>query len=95
MTSLTGLAGFCGCASSKTPLRKLSKAELEADMAERLKLHEVKLTDQGGGRFTGTGKDAEGNVVELEVTQEERRRSWKNKVKTATGSSEGSGMISW
>jgi hypothetical protein len=58
------------------PMRRLSKAELEADMADRLKFHDVALTDQGGGRFTGSGKDADGRLFELEVTQDDHRRSW-------------------
>ncbi len=96
------VTSFYGCGSPQpTPLKvappppPLTKAELEADMAQRLKLRDVTLTEQGGGRFTGTGKDAEGKVIELEVTQEERRRSWKTKWKGPNGNAESSGSTSW
>jgi hypothetical protein len=94
--SCATVAGLWGCGSSQLPLRTLTRTELEADMAQRLGLHDVTLTDQGGGRFTGTGKDAQGRLVELEVKQELRRRSWKNSWKDPNGSStSGEGSISW
>src|SRR5262249_23760242 len=71
---LAAQASLWGCDRPKgfnIANRNLSKAELEKHIADVLKLHEVTLTDQGGGRFTGTGKNAEGNVVNLELTQEE------------------------
>jgi hypothetical protein len=79
----------------KYPLRKLTREELETDMALRLALRQVKLTDQGGGRFTGTGRDAQDRLWELEVTQEEHRRSWKNTRRSATGTEGGSAAVSW
>jgi hypothetical protein len=79
----------------KYPLRKLTKEELETDMALRLMLRQVKLTDQGGGRFTGTGRDAQDRPIELEVTQEEHRRSWKNTRRSPTGTEGGSGAVGW
>jgi hypothetical protein len=91
-------AALAGCASpKKKPPGKMTKAELEADMAARLNLTDVALTDEGGGRFTGTGKDREGRVFQLEVTQEERRLSWKNTYKSADGtiSTSGGGTASW
>jgi hypothetical protein len=79
----------------KYPARKLTKEELETDMALRLALRQVKLTDQGGGRFTGTGRDAQDRLWELDVTQEEHRRSWKNTRRTATGTEVGNGAVGW
>jgi hypothetical protein len=79
----------------KYPLRKLTKEELETDMALRLMLRQVKLADQGGGRFTGTGRDAQDRLIELEVTQEEHRRSWKNTRRSPTGTEGGSGAVGW
>jgi hypothetical protein len=92
---LAALTSLCGCGKLRPP-PPLTETELEAYMAERLKLREVALADQGGGRFTGTGKDAEGNLVELEVVQEERWLSWKTRHKSPDGStiSEGRGHAS-
>jgi hypothetical protein len=92
---LAALTSLCGCGRLQTP-PPLTKAELEADLAERLKLRDVALTDQGGGQFTGTGKDAEGDLVELDVVQEERWLSWKTRHKNPDGStiSEGRGHAS-
>jgi hypothetical protein len=73
----------------------LTKAELEAETAKRHNLHDVTLTEQGGGRFTGTAKNAEGKAIELEVTQEERRRSWKLKWQGPNGLEERSDTTSW
>jgi hypothetical protein len=73
----------------------LTKAELEADMAKRLNLRAVTLTEQGGGRFTGTAKDAKGKVIALVVNQEERRRTWKLKWKGPNGLEERSDSTSW
>ncbi len=92
--SIIAAASLSGCGSRPSELKQLTTSEMEADLAERLKLHEVKLTDEGGGRFTGTGKDAEGHVVELEATQDKRRRTWKHKWKGPDGSGgEGSGEV--
>jgi hypothetical protein len=89
-------AGFFGCGGSpRSTARTLTTAELEADMAERLHLRDVALTDQGGGRFTGTGTDAQGRRIELEVTQEERRRTWKAQYQGPDASIKNSGGISW
>ena len=92
---LAALTSLCGCGKMQLP-PPLTKTELEADLAERLKLQEVALTDQGEGRFTGMGKDAEGNLVELEVVQEDRWLSWKTRHKSPDGStiSEGRGHTS-
>jgi hypothetical protein len=73
----------------------LTKAELEADMADRLKLHDVTLTEQGGGRVAGTGRGAEGKLIELEVAQEARRRSGKTRYQGPDGNSGGDGFMSW
>jgi hypothetical protein len=93
------VAGLSGCSSSKqqTLQRPLTKPELEEDMAQRLGLRDVTLTDQGNGRFTGTGQDSEGRLVELEIKQEERRRSWKTRWKSPDGKSGGNaeGSVSW
>ena len=76
MISLIACGGFSGCDSSQTtPPRPLNKAELERLMSKVLKL-QVKLTDYGGGRFTGTGKNPSGQVAEVEVIQEERKFNW-------------------
>jgi hypothetical protein len=64
-------------------------------MADRLKLRDVTLTERGGGHFTGTAKDAVGNLIELDVTQEERRRSWKTRYKGPNGNAESSWATSW
>jgi hypothetical protein len=48
-------------------------------MAARLALSEVQLNDEGGGRFTGIGKNGDGVEVQLEVKQEARQLSWKSK----------------
>lgn len=100
-------ASLSGCGSWQQPLtnpgleadlasrRALTKAELEADMAKRNNLHDVTLTDEGGGRFKGTGKAADGKRIELEVTQQERRRSWKSRWKGSDGESSGAGSFSW
>jgi hypothetical protein len=82
-----------GCGLGEQPLRQLTKAELEADMADRLKLRDVTLTDERGGRFTGTGKGAEGKPIELAVTQREQRRSWKTHWKGPNGEASGEGAI--
>jgi hypothetical protein len=88
-------AGLCGCRAGKQRLRTLTRAELEPDMAERLGLRDVELTDQGEGRFTGTAKNAQGDVVELEVVQQERRRSWKTRWKADGRGGDGEGSVSW
>lgn len=82
---LAALTSLCGCGQVQPP-PPLTKTELEAYMAERLKLREVMLTEQGGGPFTGTAKDADGNLVELEVVQEERWLTWKTRHKRPDGS---------
>lgn len=77
---MTATGGLVGCQPSPaTPPAPLTPAELEADVAGRLKLQGVALADQGGGRFTGTGTNADGQAVEIEVVQEQRRLSWKAK----------------
>jgi YD repeat-containing protein len=93
---------FYGCGGKQSPPVKvapppapLTKAELAADMAKRLNLRDVTLTEQAGGRFTGTARDAEGKVIELEVNQGERRRSWKLKWKGPNGLEERSDSTSW
>jgi hypothetical protein len=60
-----------------------------------LKLRDVTLTDLGGGRFTGTGMDAEGKLIELAVTQNLQRRSWKTHWMGPTGEASGEGAIAW
>ena len=87
--------GLPGCGTRKQPFPQLTKAELEADTADRLKLRDVTLTDHGGGRFTGTGKDAEGKLIELEVTQDKQQRSWKNHWKGPDGEHSGEGLVRW
>jgi hypothetical protein len=90
-------ASLAGCGSRtqslKIPDHQLTKEEMEADMADRLKLRDVKLTDQGGGRFTGTGSDSQGKLNELEVSQDGRRLSWKTKWKGLNEGGEGSGSV--
>jgi hypothetical protein len=39
---------------------------------DKLKFHDVTLTDQGGGRFTGTGKDAEGRLIPKQACKKNR-----------------------
>jgi hypothetical protein len=98
LAALLAAADLLGCAGPRTKSPgRLTKAKLEADMAGRLKLHDVALVDQGGGRFTGTGKDGQGRVIQLEVQQEERRLSWKHSYKSPDGksSSTGNGTASW
>ncbi len=87
--------GLSGCGLRKQPFPQLTKAELEADMGDRLKLRDVTLTDQGGGRFTGTGKDAEGKLIELEVTQDKQQRKWKNRWKGPDSETSGEGVVRW
>lgn len=91
---LTG--NILGCDSSQKPLDQLSMTELEAEFSERLKLHDVNLMEQESGVFTGTGVDAEGKVIQLEVKQEPRQISWKNTYKAPDGSvTTGEGVESW
>jgi hypothetical protein len=99
---LAAQASLWGCSGPQgpngkfsVPNRKFSRAELEKHIADKLKLHDVTLVDQGGGRFTGTGKNAEGNVVDVEVTQEERRRTWKSTYKGPKGVTENFGNEVW
>jgi hypothetical protein len=76
MISFIALGGMLGCHSSQTtPPRPLTKAEIERLMSKALKL-QVKLTDHGSGRFSGTGKNPSGQVAEVEVTQDERQFNW-------------------
>src|ERR1700752_3990902 len=89
--SLAAVTGLTGCGASRKSPGQLSKVELEAEIADRLKLRDVTLVEQGGGRFTGTGTDAEGKVFQLEVTQEQRRLSWKTTYKSQDGSSTSQG----
>ncbi len=92
---MAAVSSLSGCGSRKQPFPQLTKAESEADMADRLKLRDVTLTDQGGGRFTGSGKDAEGKLIELEFTRDEQQRKWKNRWKGANGESSGEGVVRW
>ena len=77
-----------GCQPSKPAVSPgpMSKQELEATVAKKLELKDVSLTDQGAGRFTGTGKTADGLVAELEVIQKEHQLNMKKKWKSADGS---------
>jgi hypothetical protein len=107
VASMAVVACLSGCGSRQQPptdprleadlssRRTLSKAELEADMANRNNLHDVMLTNEGGGRFKGTGKAADGKLIELEATQGERRRSWKTRWKGSDGEASGAGSFSW
>jgi hypothetical protein len=79
----------------KYPLRRLNREELETDMAVRMMLRQVKLTDLGGGHFTGTGRDIQDRLIELEVTQEEHRRSWKTTRRSASGTEVGNSAVGW
>jgi hypothetical protein len=79
----------------KYPLRKLTKEELETDIALREMLRQVKLTDGGGGRFTGTGRDVQDRLVELEITQEEHRRAWKATWRSANDTHVDNGAVGW
>jgi hypothetical protein len=90
-----------GCGKSpNAPRSPMSRAELEKDMAERLKLTNVSLKEQSEGQFLGTGTNAEGQVVEIEVQQESRRLSWKGKwsgtdSKGGKASGSTSGSFNW
>jgi hypothetical protein len=79
----------------KYPLRKLTKEELETDIALREMLRQVKLTDQGSGRFTGSGRDFQDRLVELEVTQGEHRRTWKATWRSANDTHVDNGAASY
>jgi len=78
--AIVSAAIVVGCGSSQSSAPKpLTKLELETDMAARLALSEVQLNDEGGGRFTGKGKNGDGVEVQLDVKQEARQLSWKSK----------------
>jgi len=67
-----------------------------AMIAGMVKLRGVTLVEQGGGRFTGSGTDAEGRLVQLEVTSKGRQLSWMNTYQNPDGSVVGgSGSGSW
>ena len=82
------LAGFlmtltgCGAGPGKSTM---TNAQLEKYMAKELKLRELKLKDEGGGRFTGTAKDDKELVVELEVTQGKNEISWSTRSQLPDG----------
>jgi hypothetical protein len=73
-----------GCGGQKS-FGQYTTAELEAELAKRLECQEVHLTDKGNGRFTGTGKKATGEVLELEVTRSDRGLTWEQTQKDAEG----------
>jgi hypothetical protein len=88
MSALAILAGCSGGNPAKTrPYSKFTKTEIENELASRLQLREVKLTDQGGGKFSGTGKTATGEVHQLEVTQSHDGLQWEQSYRSADGKS--------
>jgi len=93
--SLAALVAFSGCARKTGPNRQLSKSEIEADIAKSCQLHEVTLTEETPGHFNGTGKNAQGKEVKVEVVQEPRRRTWKVRTEGPNEKNEMIGKIAW
>jgi hypothetical protein len=96
--TLAAVVMFGGCSNppaSSLPTKhpnQFTKAELEADIGQRLKLTDVTLTEGEKGKYTGTGKGADGMTYEVKVTVTDRSMSWEKlytkngEVKTEGGS---------
>jgi len=76
---------LCGCGSRAVKSRTPSKPELEATMARRLKLTEVTLTQGEKGRYTGTGKGADGKQYDVKLSIAERTVAWEKLFKKSNG----------
>jgi hypothetical protein len=86
-----GLAG-CGKAA-KTPDR-MNMAEFQAWLSKETGMTDLSLTEQGGGKFTGTGKK-NGKTWQITVTREARRANWEATFSDATTVEKITGYAAW
>jgi hypothetical protein len=57
---------------------ELSRAEIESEIKEALKLKEVHLTETGKGDFSGTGSTSDGTTYKIKVTQSKNKITWES-----------------
>lgn len=63
-----------------TPKRpdNFSKAEIESEVREALKLKEVHLTETAKGEFSGSGSATDGTTCKITVTQSRNKITWES-----------------
>lgn len=75
--------GLTGCEAK--PGGSMTKETAEKDLADRLYYTDVKLTDEGSGRFVGTALDNKGELANVEVSYSGNTVKWKSSYKSADG----------
>src|SRR5262245_21284503 len=63
-----------------TPKRpdNLSKAEIESEVRDAMKLKEVHLTETAKGEFSGSGSASDGTKCEITATQSGNKLTWQS-----------------
>jgi hypothetical protein len=67
--------GLAGCGKAEKTPDRMTTAEFQSWLAGQTGMTDLSLTDQGGGKFTGTGKK-DGKTWQVKVTREDRRVNW-------------------
>ena len=79
---LAGFACWLAIRSNSLPKPKrvgeFGKAEIEAEIKEVLKLKDVSLTEETGGKYAGTGIGQDGIKYKITITQSENKLTWES-----------------
>jgi hypothetical protein len=77
-----GFAGWFAISSNRPTqpkqFRDFGKADIEAEIQKALKLKEVNLTQEAGGKYVGTGIGNDGTKFKINVTRAENNLTWES-----------------